>query len=124
MAAAPVVHPHDGDLDDKDQHDDSQAEDAQDKTSEPAKTVVTKTETVKQEPAPPTRPMTPEEQQMEKDSTRLLTLVRELKDEVAKAGVDTLSLSALRKADEIQRISKNLKDRLKSQSQVTPTNTQ
>jgi hypothetical protein len=60
--------------------------------------------------------MTAQEQQLEKDSTRLLTLVRELKDEIAKAGVDTLSLSALRKAEEIQKLSKNLKERLKLQA--------
>lgn len=60
--------------------------------------------------------MTPQEQQLEKDSTRLLTLVRELKQEIAKAGADTLSLSALRKAEEIQKLSKDLKERLKLQA--------
>jgi hypothetical protein len=60
--------------------------------------------------------MTAEEQQLEKDSTRLLTLARELKDEVVKAGVDTLSLDALRKAEEIQRLSKDLKNRLRLQA--------
>ena len=57
-----------------------------------------------------------QEEQMERDSTRLLTLVRELKEEVQKAGVDTLSLSALRKAEEIQRLSRDLKERLRSQA--------
>jgi hypothetical protein len=79
-------------------------------------------------PPAPLRPMTPQEQQLEKDSSRLLTLVRELKDEVAKAGVDTLSLNALRKAEEIQRLSKDLKERLKSQAasstNQTPTGAQ
>ncbi len=71
----------------------------------------------KTEPPPqPLRPMTAEEQQLEKDSTRLLTLARELKDEVVKAGVDTLSLDALRKAEEIQRLSKDLKNRLRLQA--------
>jgi hypothetical protein len=68
--------------------------------------------------------MTPEEQQLEKDSTRLLTLARELKEEVQKAGANTLSLSALRKADEIQRLSKDLKERLRLQSLGVPTKTQ
>jgi hypothetical protein len=40
-------------------------------------------------------------------------LVKELKVEVDKAGGNTLSLAALRKADEIQRLSKSLKDRMK-----------
>jgi hypothetical protein len=82
-----------------------------------------KAEPAKTEPPAPMRPMTAEEQQLEKDSTRLLTLVRELKEEVAKAGANTLSLDALRKADEIQRLSKDLKERLRLQSQVMPTKT-
>jgi hypothetical protein len=64
----------------------------------------------------PLRAMTPQEQQLEKDSIRLLTLVKELKQEIAKAGADTLSLSALRKAEEIQKLSKDLKERLKLQA--------
>jgi len=82
--------------------------------------VVEKTEAPAPPPAP-LRPMTPQEQQLEKDSTRLLALVRELKEEVAKAGIDTLSLNALRKAEEIERLSKSLKERLKSQA-LTGTN--
>jgi outer membrane biosynthesis protein TonB len=82
--------------------------------------VVEKTEAPPPPPAP-LRPMTEQEQQLEKDSARLLTLVRELKDEVAKAGIDTLSLNALRKAQEIERLSKTLKDRLKAQA-LTGTN--
>lgn len=54
--------------------------------------------------------------QLEKDSTRLLALVRELKEEVSKAGMDTLSLTALRKAEEIERLTRSLKERLKSQA--------
>jgi hypothetical protein len=36
-----------------------------------------------------------------------------LKAEVEKAGSNTLSLAALRKADEIQKLSKSLKERMK-----------
>jgi hypothetical protein len=63
-------------------------------------------------PAPPP-PGSPEEQQLRKDSAYLLQLVQELKAEVEKAGNDTLSLAALRKADEIQKLSKSLKERMK-----------
>ena len=73
---------------------------------------------------PPVRSMTAEEQELERDSARMLTLAKELQDEVDKAGIDTLSLSALRKAEEIQRLSKNLKERLRLQAQVMPTKTQ
>jgi hypothetical protein len=64
------------------------------------------------QPAPPP-PGTPEEQQLRKDSAYLLQLVQELKVEVEKAGANTLSLAALRKADEIQKLSKSIKERMK-----------
>ncbi len=60
---------------------------------------------------------TPEEQQLQKDTDRLLQLVQELKAEVEKAGSNTLSLAALRKADEVMKLSKNLKERMKSKIQ-------
>jgi HAMP domain-containing protein len=60
---------------------------------------------------------TPEQQQLEKDSAQLLHLVKELKVEVDKAGTDTLSLAAVRKADEIQKLAKNLKERMREREQ-------
>jgi len=60
---------------------------------------------------------TPEQQQLEKDTAGLLQLVRELKAEVDKAGKDTLSLAAVRKADEIQKLAKNLKERMREREQ-------
>jgi flagellar motor switch/type III secretory pathway protein FliN len=64
-------------------------------------------------PPTPPPPGSPEEEQLRKDSAHLLQLVQELKVEVAKAGSNTLSLAALRKADEIQKLSKSLKERMK-----------
>jgi hypothetical protein len=61
---------------------------------------------------------TPEEQQLQKETTRLLQLVQELKAEVAKAGANTLSLSAVRKADEVLKLSKDLKERMKERGLV------
>jgi hypothetical protein len=69
-------------------------------------------------PSPPATPAQAEQQQLEKDSTALLQLVQELKAEVEKAGSNTLSLAALRKADEIQRLAKNLKEKMKDQGQA------
>jgi hypothetical protein len=43
--------------------------------------------------------------------------VKELKVEVDKAGTDTLSLAAVRKADEIQKLAKNLKERMREREQ-------
>jgi hypothetical protein len=76
------------------------------------------------EPEPARKPAlalpaaTPEQQQLEKDTAQLLRLVQELKVEVEKAGKDTLSLVAVRKADEIQRLARNLKERMREHEQV------
>src|ERR1700733_1892725 len=71
-----------------------------------------------------TAPATPEEQQLQKETTRLLQLVQELKVEVAKAGSNTLSLAALRKADEVLKLSKDLKERMKERGLVPQSRTQ
>jgi hypothetical protein len=64
-------------------------------------------------------PAQAEQQQLQKDSATLLQLVQELKAEVEKAGNNTLSLAALRKADEIQRLAKNLKEKMREQGQTS-----
>ena len=71
-----------------------------------------------------TTPATPEEQQLQKETTRLLQLVQELKVEVAKAGSNTLSLAAVRKADEVLKLSKDLKERMKERGPVPQSRTQ
>jgi hypothetical protein len=68
---------------------------------------------------PPATAEEAKKQQLEKDTAELLRLVQELKDEVEKAGTNTLSLIALRKADEIQRLAKNLKERMKEEGQIS-----
>ena len=60
---------------------------------------------------------TPEQQQLAKDAANLLQLTEELKAEVEKAGSNTLSLAALRKADEVQKLSRDLKEKMKEQGQ-------
>ena len=67
---------------------------------------------------------TPEEQQLQKETTRLLQLVQELKAEVAKAGSNTLSLTAVHKADEVLKLSKDLKERMKERGLVPQSRTQ
>jgi hypothetical protein len=71
-----------------------------------------------------TAPASPEEQQLQKDTARLLELVQELKVEVEKAGSNTLSLAAVRKADEVLKLSKNLKERMKEWGQVPQSKAQ
>jgi hypothetical protein len=68
---------------------------------------------------PPAPPAEPAQTQLQKDSAELLRLVQELKAEVDKAGSDTLSLAALRKADAIQKLAKNLRDQMKEHVQVS-----
>jgi hypothetical protein len=69
-------------------------------------------------------PATPEEQQLQNETTRLLQLVQELKVEVAKAGSNTLSLAAVRKADEVLKLSKDLKERMKDHGPVPQSRAQ
>jgi outer membrane biosynthesis protein TonB len=51
----------------------------------------------------------------DREAAELLSLVQDLKVEVEKAGSNTLSLAALRKADEIQRLAKDLKEKMRDQ---------
>jgi hypothetical protein len=67
-------------------------------------------------PATPDKPLTPEEArqaQLVADTARLLQLAEELKAEVAKSSKDTLSLSVIKKANEVEKLAKSLKERMK-----------
>ena len=52
------------------------------------------------------------------DTSHLLQLTEELKTELDKAGSNTLSLTAVRKADEVLKLAKALKERMKDRGQV------
>jgi outer membrane biosynthesis protein TonB len=60
----------------------------------------------------------PEERQLQIDTSHLLQLTEELKTELDKAGSNTLSLTAVRKADEVLKLAKALKERMKDRGQV------
>jgi hypothetical protein len=51
--------------------------------------------------------------QLSDDSTKLLTLAMSLKAEVDKTNKDTLSLNVIRKADEIEKLAHNVKEKMK-----------
>jgi hypothetical protein len=51
--------------------------------------------------------------QIADDSTKLLKLATDLKAEVDKTTKDTLSLNVIRKADEIERLAHNVKEKMK-----------
>jgi hypothetical protein len=71
-------------------------------------------------PPPPDPPLStdPVERQLQIDTAHLLQLTQDLKAELDKAGNNTLSLAALRKADEVQKLAKELKERMKDREQV------
>jgi hypothetical protein len=51
--------------------------------------------------------------QIDADSEKLVQLAEELKAELAKSGKDTLSLQVIKKANEVEKLAKSLKERLK-----------
>jgi hypothetical protein len=62
-------------------------------------------------------PLTPKEQrqaQITADTERLYKLAQELKVELDKSNKDTLSITVIKKADEVERLAHSLKERLKS----------
>lgn len=48
------------------------------------------------------------------DTDKLLALAKELKEEVDKSNQDTLSVDVVKKAGEIEKLAKSVKDRMRS----------
>ena len=66
--------------------------------------------------APDAKPLTPEEArqaQIVADTNKLYQLAQELQAEVAKSSKNTLSLAVVKKAAEVERLAKSLKERMK-----------
>ena len=64
-------------------------------------------------PAPAKPAVTdPHQAQILADTQKLLKLSQELKAEVAKSNKDTLSLSVIKKAEEVEKLAKTLKEEL------------
>lgn len=53
------------------------------------------------------------QKQLEQDTDKLLTLAKELKDEVDKSNKDTLSVDVVKKAAAIEKLAKSVKDRMR-----------
>lgn len=47
------------------------------------------------------------------DTQKLLTLANQLKEEVSKSNKDTLSITVIKKAEEIEKLAKSVKERMK-----------
>jgi hypothetical protein len=80
----------------------------------PATTALAKPDSDKPADAPPT-PATPanaHQAQIVADTQKLVKLSQELKAEVAKSNKDTLSLSVIKKAEEMEKLARTLKEEL------------
>jgi hypothetical protein len=53
------------------------------------------------------------QKQLEEDTDKLLTLAKELKEEVDKSNKDTLSIDVVKKAAAIEKLAKSVKDRMR-----------
>ena len=53
------------------------------------------------------------QKQLVKDTNKLLALATELKEQVDKTNKDTMSVDVIKKADEIEKLAKNVRDRMK-----------
>jgi cytoskeletal protein RodZ len=65
----------------------------------------------------PSKPMTPAEArqaQLLADTQKLYQLTQELKAEVAKSNKDTLSISVIKKAEEVEKLAKSLKEKMRA----------
>jgi hypothetical protein len=54
------------------------------------------------------------QKQLVDDTDKLLALAKELKDDVDKSNKDTLSVDVVKKAAEIEKLAKSVKDRMRS----------
>ena len=71
-----------------------------------------KTEQATPPAAQPAAPVDPTQAQIIADTAKLVKLSQELKDEVAKSNKDTLSLAVIKKAEEVEKLAKSLKERM------------
>ena len=77
-----------------------------------------KSDDAKSDSAPAKAPLTPEEKKradLVADTEKLYKLSQELKAEVAKSNKDTLSVAVVKKAQEVERLAKSIKERTRSQ---------
>jgi hypothetical protein len=67
--------------------------------------------------AKPTTPQTPQQKQLADDTAKLLTLANELKAELDKSSKDTLSLSVIKKAEQVEKLAHKVRDEMKASVQ-------
>jgi len=62
----------------------------------------------------PTTPQTPQQKQLADDTAKLLALANELKAELDKSSKDTLSLSVIKKAEQVEKLAHKVRDEMKA----------
>jgi sRNA-binding protein len=62
----------------------------------------------------PTTPQTPQQKQLADDTAKLLALANDLKAELDKSNKDTLSLSVIKKADQVEKLAHKVRDEMKA----------
>gem|GEM_PF-2036803 len=90
---------------------------AQQKESQPPSTSSadkTKAVTSTEKPAAPMTPEQARQAQLRADTERLYKLTEELKKEVAKSNKDTLSVSVVKKAEEVEKLARSVKERMRA----------
>lgn len=65
----------------------------------------------------PAAPQTPQQKQLADDTAKLLTLANELKAELDKSNKDTLSLSVIKKAEQVEKLAHKVRDEMKASLQ-------
>jgi len=65
----------------------------------------------------PTTPQTPRQKQLANDTAKLLTLANELKAELDKSSKDTLSVSVIKKAEQVEKLAHKVRDEMKASLQ-------
>lgn len=65
----------------------------------------------------PVTPQTPQQKQLTEDTAKLLTLANELKAELDKSNKNTLSLSVIKKAQEVEKLAHKVQDEMKASLQ-------
>lgn len=65
----------------------------------------------------PATPQTPQQKQLADDTAKLLTLANELKAELDKSSKNTLSLSVIKKAEQVEKLAHKVRDEMKASLQ-------
>lgn len=87
---------------------------AQSQTSTQTEQKPSETEQGRTEPSKQMTPADPRQAQLLVDTQKLYQLTQELKAEVAKSNKDTLSIAVIKKAQEVEKLAKSLKERMKA----------